>query len=327
MTQMATKYNLSDFENIISSGFNFTIPDETMQLISKLSMEVGSPTYIKTPIFQKNTTPPASSLIKKKKNKNNVEINNEDWETIRSFHTTTIEHKKEDEQIDKIRSCLNKLTDKTFLDMKTQIVDILNHLVAENVSSTEMTRVGNIIFEIASNNKFYSKLYADIYTELIKLFPIMNDIFKVSYLTYIELFNNIEYVDSTIDYNLFCLNNKKNENRKAISTFFINLSLNGIIDTQEMMYTLKQLLEMLLANMVLENKKNEVDELTENIAIFYNKKLIELYESTYQTTIDSARELFIDGKSLPDTIRMIASIKVKTYSSLSSKSIFKFMDM
>jgi hypothetical protein len=327
MTQMATKYNLSDFENIISNGFNFTIPDETMQLISKLSMEVGSPTYIKTPIFQKNTTPPASSLIKKKKNKNNIEINNEDWETIRSFHTTTIEHKKEDEQIDKIRSCLNKLTDKTFLDMKTQIVDILNHLVADNVTSTEMTRVGNIIFEIASNNKFYSKLYADIYTELIKLFPVMNDIFKVSYLTYIELFNNIEYVDSTVDYNLFCLNNKKNENRKAISTFFINLSLNGIIDTQEMMSTLKQLLEMLLANMVLENKKNEVDELTENIAIFYNKKLIELYESTYQTTIDSARELYIDDKSLPDTIRMIASIKVKTYSSLSSKSIFKFMDM
>lgn len=327
MTQMATKYNLSDFENMISSGFNFTIPDETMQLISKLSMEVGSPTYIKTPIFQKNTTPPASSLIKKKKNKNNIEINNEDWETIRSFHTTTIEHKKEDEQIDKIRSCLNKLTDKTFLDMKTQIVDILNQLIAENVSSTEMTRVGNTIFEIASNNKFYSKLYADIYTELIKLFPVMNDIFKVSYLTYIELFNNIEYVDSTVDYNLFCLNNKKNENRKAISTFFINLSLNGIIDTQEMMSTLKQLLEMLLANMVLENKKNEVDELTENIAIFYNKKLIELYESTYQTSINTARELFIDGKSLPNTIRMIASIKVKTYSSLSSKSIFKFMDM
>lgn len=333
------KYKLIDFETITFNGFDFSIPEETVQLISMLSMEVGSPTYIKTPVFQKkdntnNVFVPSSAKqqtsitqpTRKRRNGKSSDVTNDDWETIRSFQVTNIEqHIGVDAEMDKIRNCLNKLTDKTFTDMKTQIIDILNSL--EHISSEEMTRIGNIIFEIASNNKFYSKLYADIYTELIRSFDIMEQIFQVNYNTYLLLFDNIEYVDSEKDYNKFCIINKQNESRRAISTFFINLSLNGIIDSKNILSILKNLLETVLTKIKQENNKNEVDELTENIAILYNKNIIQLFEKHYQTSISDCADLYVNGDTIVQTIKKLSEIKVKCYPSMSSKTIFKFMDM
>ena len=333
------KYKLIDFETITFNGFDFSIPEETVQLISMLSMEVGSPTYIKTPVFQKkdntnNVFVPSSAKqqtsitqpTRKRRNGKSSDVTNDDWETIRSFQVTNIEqHIGVDAEMDKIRNCLNKLTDKTFTDMKTQIIDILNSL--EHISTEEMTRIGNIIFEIASNNKFYSKLYADIYTELIRSFDIMEQIFQVNYNTYLLLFDNIEYVDSEKDYNKFCIINKQNESRRAISTFFINLSLNGIIDSKNILSILKNLLENVLTRIKQENNKNEVDELTENIAILYNKNIIQLFEKHYQTSISDCADLYVNGDTIVQTIKKLSEIKVKCYPSMSSKTIFKFMDM
>jgi hypothetical protein len=334
------KYKLIDFETITFNGFDFSIPEETVQLISMLSMEVGSPTYIKTPVFQKkdntnNVFVPSSSKSanvntqppnRKRRGGKNCDVSNDDWETIRTFQVTNIEqHVGVDAEMDKIRNCLNKLTDKTFTDMKTQIIDILNSL--DDISTDEMTRIGNIIFEIASNNKFYSKLYADIYTELIKSFDIMEQIFQVNYNTYLLLFDNIEYVDSEKDYNKFCVINKQNESRRAISTFFINLSLNGIIDSKNILSILKNLLETVLTRIEQENNKNEVDELTENIAILYNKHIIQLFEKHYQCSINNCPELYVNGDTIIQTIKKLSEIKVKCYPSMSSKTIFKFMDM
>jgi len=337
MTTKMPKYNLKDFETILFNGFNFNIPEETLNLISKLSMEVGSPTYIKTPNFQKkenmgsfgsSSSSNNQMPLKKKRPAKNSEIGNENWETVRSYHVTTIEHNVGiDGEMDKIRSCINKISDKNYSEMLSQIIDILNNIVDSNATQEEMTRIGTIIFEIASNNKFYSKLYADIYTELIKRYPVMEEVFKHNYSSYMELFDTIECGDPDKDYNKFCLVNKQNEKRKAISTFFVNLSINGIIDTMEIIQILHKLLGIVLDYMKMENKKNEVDELTENIAILYNKNIIALYESVHNTSINSSNVLLIDDKTIPDIIRLLASTKVKTYASLSSKTIFKFMDM
>jgi hypothetical protein len=328
MTSKMAKYSLKEFESVLFNGFNFNIPNDTLDLISKLSMEVGSPTYIKTPNFQKkenvgsfgsNNASQPNASYKKKRSGKNQEISNENWETIRTYHVTNIEHNIGiDAEMDKIRSCINKISDKNYSEMMNQIIEILNNIVENGANKEEMSRIGTIIFEIASNNKFYSKLYADIYTELIKSFPIMEEIFKNNYSSYMELFNNIECGDPDKDYNKFCQINKENEKRRAISSFFVNLSLNGLIDTTEIIQILQKLLDIVMNFMKMENKKNEVDELTENIAILYNKDIIALC-NTQETTSEI--------KTIQETIKMMSSIKVKTYPSLSSKTIFKFMDM
>ena len=71
------------------------------------------------------------------------------------------------------------------------------------------------------------------------------------------------------------------------------------------------------------DKKNEIDELTENIAILFNKEMIDEVE-------DSSLEpenLFINGHSIIETVNNLAKSKAKDYPSLSNKAIFKFMDL
>ena len=52
-TEMAAtmKYTLKDFNEIIFNGFNLVLPDDIIETISKLAKEVGSPDYVKTPVF------------------------------------------------------------------------------------------------------------------------------------------------------------------------------------------------------------------------------------------------------------------------------------
>jgi len=316
------KYTLKDFTNITFDGFDFALPEETIALISELALEVGSPSYIKTPVFQKKENPlkaGAATLNKKKKGNKGMEVlNDDDWESLRTFQTTKIEQKVGlDAQIDLIRSHLNKISDKSYTDIKSKISEVLDQIFSETDANENMLRVSTIIFEIASTNRFFSKLYADLYSDLIDRYEIMKEIFKNCFDSFMDLFNNIEYVDADKDYDGFCKINKDNEKRKALSAFFVNLMNNDVISKNDLMDLFCKLLRQLVSFIDEENKKNIVDELTENIALLYNKALFE----------ENSEDYMIHGSSVLETITKLANSKVKTHASLSNKSIFKFMDM
>jgi hypothetical protein len=93
---------------------------------------------------------------------------------------------------------------------------------------------------------------------------------------------------------------------------------NEIITAHDLKSLLCNLMRQLVDFITEENKKNIVDELTENIALLYNKSLF----------LDASEEAyFIEGAPILDSITKLANSKVKMYPSLSNKSIFKFMDM
>ena len=324
---MATtlKYSLEDFRNIRFEGFNFVLPEDTITLISNLSLEVGSPTYVKTPNFQKQDSSKIAvgdTLINNKnnnrrRNKPREMINNEDWESVRNFQSTKIEQKEGvDIKINDIKLLLNKLTDKNYTENKDKIITIMT----ENNEFDELFKIGTTIFEIASNNKFYSKIYADLYTEIMSKFEIMNEIFEKSISEFLELFNVIQYVDPKVDYNLFCKINVDNEKRQSLSLFFVNLMINGVIKKGRILNIIKNLLIQVKTFISKENKKNEVDELTENISILYKKELFD--EDDFNDS-----ELDINGSKIDDFIEVLANSKVKNYLSFTNKSLFKFMDM
>jgi hypothetical protein len=325
-------YTLKDFLDISFDGFNYSLPEEIIQTISKLSLEVGSPSYIKTPVFRKrenhlktyssenNEFNQIHSSLKRKKNggnKNMEFINDEDWNSLRSFQTTKIEKKEGlDSKIDFIRSYLNKMTDKNYLEMKNNIFELLEEVIGSN--SEEINRLTPIIFEIASTNRFYSKIYADFYAELIGQYECMRTIVLESFDHFLELFHLIDYVDPSEDYDKFCKINKDNEKRKALSTFFINLMVNKIISKEKILSIIHTLFSTVYEFIQLDNKKNEVDEVTENIVLLLRKDLFN--ETDYQRIV-------IDNKSISKLIELFANSKVKDYKSLTNKSIFKYMDM
>ena len=143
---MATtlKYTFRQINDIASSGFHFEIPEDTYNMINYLSLEVGS-VGISSPVFSRTDKDSSDSISKdnsfssgnnisnrnkKKKGNKSMEITSEEWETIRTFQATKIEQKTGiDGEIDQIRMLLNKLTDKTFLDMREKIIERINFLV------------------------------------------------------------------------------------------------------------------------------------------------------------------------------------------------------
>jgi hypothetical protein len=132
-----------------------------------------------------------------------------------------------------------------------------------------------------------------------------------------DLFDNIEYVEPNVDYNKFCKINKDNEKRKALAAFFINLMNNDIISKDKIINIIRNLMSKIYLYINQDNKKNEVDELIENIAILYKKELFN-GEVDYE---------LIDGLTITEIIENLAHSKSKNYLSLSNKSIFKFMDL
>ena len=342
MTAKLQKYSLNDFNNLLFNGFNYELPAETIGIISELALEVGSPDYVKTPIFQKRENPMKTSMnddgdrnwsvgggsngglgsnmglgSKKRRGGNkNTEISEGEWETIRTFQTTKIEDREGIEyEIDNIRSYLNKITDKNFTDFCSKIMELIDGVITR--TSEDIKQVSLAIFDIASTNRFYSKIYADLYTEIINKYDVMKGSFEESLSNFSELFNVIEYVDPNVDYDRFCKINKDNEKRKALGAFFINLSINGMIPLATIQNITRTLLSQIYKYISEENKKNEVDELTENVALFYKK---EFYDNNVNYEL-------IEGYTITEIIERIAISKVKDYKSLTNKTIFKFMDM
>ena len=113
------KFTLKDFTNITFNGFEFKIPEETLNIITNLSQQVGSPTYIKTPIFSKkehfDQDNDSQDVFKRKKRMNKPPeiLNDSEWDSKRTFQATKIEHKEGlDAKIDIIRGALNKMSEK-----------------------------------------------------------------------------------------------------------------------------------------------------------------------------------------------------------------------
>ena len=329
-------YSLTTFSKINSTGFDFKIPDETIKTINTLSSQVGSPTYIKTPVFNKIST--SVSLVavgsggggaggggggaggggaggsgftevRKKRRGNNEVTTDEDWETLRTFQPTKIEQKNG--IIDQIRFALNKMSDKNSKEHFDTIFELLDTIT----SPEDMMTISNSIFELASNNRFYSKLYADLYSKLIHKYEIMNTIFEENFGKFLELFANIQYVDSGKDYEKFCQINKDNEKRKSLSAFFVNLTINKILSSDRLHQLTFDLLIQLLTFIEQPDKKNEVDEICENIAILFNKKMFATCTITYK------------DMNILQIISMLSKSKVKTFPSITHKTIFKFMDI
>jgi hypothetical protein len=328
MATVTLRYPLEQFEDICFQGFDYLIPDNVMETISILAMQVGSPDYVKTPAFKKRENPmkiesstsfTKSDNKKKRGNKNEV-LNDDDWNAIRTpFESSKIQEKTGvAADFDAIRTLINKMTDKNYIDMKNKIVEIVKKSILIN-SESDISNIGNNIFDIASSNRYYSKIYADLYSDLSQEFEFIKGKYRYNFERFTDLFDNIEYVDPNINYDKFCEINKVNEKRKALAAFYVNLMNNNIIPKSEIMCITRKLLANVYNYISIENKKNEVDELTETVAILYKA---EIYEDDDGESYEQ-----INGFTIGEIIEKIAMSKVKDYKSLTNKSLFKFMDL
>lgn len=303
--------------DILAMNIHTTLDEKTLKIIHELTMQVSSPNYSKTPLFK---TEPASTTASTATSSGAKYRDNKKRPLFHHHNNVPPAYKAGEKQTDaktaaethlvKIRLLLNKLTDKNFLDIRNAILPILDEVPNQE-------EIGALIFDIASKNRFYSKIYAELYSECVLKYTSMHEILERKFNQFTELFNNIQYVDSAADYDAFCENNKLNEKRKSLSMFYFHLMTNGSVSKEKFVQVTLHLLSKVVEYMDQEDKKNVVDELIETIILVYDKTGA-LYEGSHAT---------LDGKSIPQVIEWISTCKVKEHAGLSSKTIFKLMDL
>jgi hypothetical protein len=240
----------------------------------------------------------------------------EKWETNISVKPNVMKIQKEgfEKQLSDLRSALNKLSSKTYESLKIKIIEqvkeIMDEAMVENVQ-----KIVEFIFETAISNKFYSELYSQLYKELIDMFPLFKDVIDPFLKQYTESIHTICIVDQNDDYDGFCENNKKNEKRKATTVFMANLLKNEVISeiiVIDMIMAMQELSEKYIEE---ENRKSEVEEITENLFL-----LITSSPSSLKTA-----ELW--KTKIEPNIRKFSAYKSKDKASLSNRVVFKYMDI
>jgi hypothetical protein len=333
LSNKSNKYTLDQVNAILFAGFDYTIPEESIKILNYLTTQIGSNALITSNVYKKkekivtNDSDQSFKMDKRRKKGNkSMEVFTEDWDTIRSFQATKFEQKSGIHAlIDKLKLSMSKLTKDKYLLIKEQIMEVLREII-ELEPDTDILRetIGNIMFDIVLSNKTLLRLYAELYTDLIGNYSWLRESIDNHFIKYIDLFKDMLYFDPDTDYDKFCDMNVTNEKRKLTSQLFIYLTLNSCLSKTSMYEYLVVLLKMMSEYIHQPNKKFEVDEITENIAILFNKDIIRSVEDSDDYDEDA---YIINGLSIMELITIFAKSKAKDYKSLSNKAIFKCMDL
>ena len=308
------QYDLRHFPDQKNININELISSNVIDIINRLASLVGAPTYQKTPIFTKRERP-------RRPPRQRQVISGADWEEIRNFKATELVKKEEgvEKDIDELRGLLNKLTQNNYDDMQKNILSSLTNIINKNCKETDLEKIGEAIFEIGSINKFWSALYAKLYKSILSSFPLMQNIYEKNFKNFLQLFTNIRCVPAEENYDEFCKVNKENEKRRSMGSFFVHLMNNGVISEVAIYSLINSLKNNMLSFMNEENKKEEVEELAENIVILIinGKEKLESFTGENDFVWDSCVE-FVEN---------MTKSKIADYPSLSNKVVFKFMDL
>jgi len=298
------------------------------------------------------------------------------------FKATIIIEKKEKDGKESImlniRNCLNKLTSKNYVTQMEEInrlfdyyIDNTNEDQRENNNSDNdnenheksakgapsvpsvpydeekiefIKKVAQMVFDIASTNKFYSEMYAMCYNELMKKYPIFKTIYEEFLVKYNENLLVLKYVDAKVDYDAFCKYNKQNDHRKATAHFIIHGFRLNVISSVRIIDIINQLFTMLFKYIDEDNKLNEVEEITEiiNILLIEGTKPSSSAIPLAVGAIPLAVGVGVKGGQVNNTnnilcntelvdimnyINKLSQLKIKETKSYSSRVLFKFIDL
>ena len=239
----------------------------------------------------------------------------EDWEAVRNFKATKIDEKQGlDKHISDMRGLLNKMSVKNYESQKDAIIEALQTILETDIDLNDQTILFENMFSIMCSNSFLSKIYSDLYVELVgihELFGKMVDDFVESYKSSL---NEIHYVDPNTDYDGFCDYNKKNDTRKCHVLFIMNLMKQDMISQESVLVLITDTLALVGRYMKEENRQNEIEELSDNMVLLINET---------RDTLSSHEKW---NNEIVSQIKKFTSLSVKECVSFSSRAKFKFMD-
>lgn len=238
----------------------------------------------------------------------------EKWNKKELFKPTIMEKKEGlEEELDNLRSLLNKLVDINFDEQKEKIIECVKVIVNfENEDKYE--RIIQRFFHVVINNKRYSNSYSKIFSILLDNYTSFDEYQNEFINKYNESINNIEYMNPDEDYDEYCRINKLNIQRRSLLCFIISCVECEIYSFNELLQIINYLFDMLDNNIKNDSNQYTNEEVVENIFTLLQsgKKLISNEVCKY---------------NIVDKIKCYSELNIKENSGYSNRMKFKMLDI
>lgn len=201
---------------------------------------------------------------------------------------------KKESNVSEILKILNKISEKNYEKLKDELCVLVTSI--DNLD--DLTKITLVIFNIASSNLFYSKLFSKLYKELIDRNRSFYDIFQVHYNKYFTELQTFDFKTSN-DYDTFCEYTKKINQLDSTLTFFINLMKTNNCDIENITD-----LCILLENKLIEDKNYENIEQNEQFLhciYIIMKECLDylLFHENLETIVCKLKEIKLHPKLTP----------------------------
>lgn len=177
--------------------------------------------------------------------KNKLKIDNSKQNN--NFNSTFIK-KSNEEYMNNLFKFFNKLTDKNFDKISTQIIILVN----KNYNNSNNKYIIDKFFNIVITNSIFCNLYAKIFSLMIKEDNSFISFFYNKIESYLEDFNNIIYISPNENYDDYCKYIKQIENLKNFTNFLIECLKYDICNISKISYII-----IFLQNNIIKNINNE----------------------------------------------------------------------
>ena len=191
-------YSIEQFTDIASNLNKHVLPEDVLSVYDKLLKELNINTRI-VEHEQKDK--------RYKRPKNNKQELLTSGKVVEFKQKETVEKTDYEKIMVNIRGSLNKLTSKNYDTQSELLKSYLDEISGLNDESYLM-ECSSYLFDVASKNKFYSEMYANLYIELSNIYPIFEERKEQFMVDCTDSLDTIIYVDESQDYEGFCKNNK-----------------------------------------------------------------------------------------------------------------------
>lgn len=297
-------YSIDQFTDIASNLNKHVLPEDVLSVYDKLLKELNINTRI---------------LEHEQKEKRFKRLKNNKQELLTSGKVVEFKQKETVEKTDyekimiNIRGSLNKLSSKNY-DTQTELLKSYLDEISGLDDESYLMECSNYLFDVASKNKFYSEMYANLYIELANIYPIFEERKEQFMVDCTDSLDTIIYVDESQDYEGFCKNNKQNDIRRSMNTFLINLYKKKQCNIQCVLKMITAILDKIDEKKTTASETYIIEELTENLFIFISELIGDLKEHTsWDITLANITDY--------------TKCKVSDYPGLTTRIKFKFMDM
>tara|TARA_B110000879_G_C11183015_1_gene519584 strand:+ start:1531 stop:2523 length:993 start_codon:yes stop_codon:yes gene_type:complete len=301
----STMYSLSFFNELLFKNTSYVLPNAALTGIHDLHlfMDIGKETE--------------QSVYKNvKRNKNEVD----NWKKKEKFKATSMVKKEGIEQLfGDLKTNLNKLSSINYEIQYTKILELIETIIAidndtESTSNEYIKQITNVLLTVACNNKYHSNLYSKLYINLMDNYLYMSQAKDNLINKYLLEVHDIEIIDPNIDYDKFCEMNKKNEYRRAGMLFIINLYKGDAYELDKVIEIIQKIINFIKINMNNAEYIDIINEISEIVNVFVLNMNIEIKEKP-------------ELKFVLDNVILFSKYKTKDYPGISSRTMFKYMDM